>query len=389
MNILYTIPSLEVGGAEIFLARLATQLTDNYHTNVYILDFEKEKRDEKIVELFSKKVKFISNPYGSKQLNRFIEKLELIFKLPKYKLSNALYARFINKLIRKYNLHVLHSHLYRSDKIVSNSKIKINKIVTLHGCYNSIGQNRVAETETILSAFDKIVYISNRNIEMYHLLANKAELSKKTLKIYNGIELLTLSKTNEEKQSEATQLVVVSRCIKEKGWDTVIKAAIKLYNSNVKVNLNLVGDGEYLSELKSKYQHYKFINFVGATTNIGKYISEASICCFPSVYPHESFPNTILEYMVYGKTILSNDIGEVKSMMTNTTGEICGYIAPLSLAESELVEFYVDKIQLLVHQPNLIEKFNVLALANSKKFDIRNSVNAYLELYNNFERNKN
>jgi glycosyltransferase involved in cell wall biosynthesis len=387
MKLLVTIPSLEVGGAEIFLGRLLGYLAEKKGVQVFLLDFEREKRDPELIRTFSDKITLIHNPLGNLFLKKLFGKIEHMFKLENDLLSYKFYSVFLRNTIRKHKIGLIHSHLYRSDKIIARCVSGIPTVTTLHGCYNLFGPERSEEMIRILSSFKKIVYIADRNLEPFKQLSKKEELLKRTVKIYNGLNIDASVRSSVTKDQGLPRILVVTRCIPEKGWDIVLEAVKRLNKEQASAELELVGDGDYLNSLKQKYAGEPHVLFSGKVIDVASRISEAAICCFPSVYPNESFPNSILEYMMHKKPIISNRIGEVEHMLTMENGEYCALLAPANASHAELVDFYCQSIRELLQDRSKRERLARMAGENIKKFDLSHTADAYLKLYNTLQEN--
>lgn len=384
MNLLFTIPTIEVGGAEIFLARIATELSNIKGVKIYVLDFEKERRDKDVIKLFSNKIVFIKNPIGTLFWRRAIYKLELIFNVQPDSIKLKIYNLYIKYIIKRYRINHLHSHLYRSDKIISKLKLSIKRTTTLHGCYNIYTKEKFDELYQILNSFDHIIYITSFNLSPIKKLKNSDKILEKTIKIYNGVFI------NEPKLNTITynfhkqpmKVIIVSRCIEEKGWDIVIEAVLELINENKNITLDLLGDGDYLESLQKKYQFPGKINFHGKITKTEPYIINSHVCCFPSIHKTESFPNSILEYMQYGKPIISTAGGEIPLMMKSNNNETCGYLTPDNYTKKELTLFFKEKLNSYIENPEQILIHGRIALNCIKKFDIKKTAQSYLNIYN-------
>jgi glycosyltransferase involved in cell wall biosynthesis len=383
MTILYTIPSLEVGGAELFLARLSNYFSHMENVAVFILDFEKDKRDSEVLKLFSKNVKIINNPIGSRFAKRLFEKIELIFHLKKNSLEIKFYSTFFRFIIKKYKIDCIHSHLYRSDRIINQLSLGVKTFTTLHGCYNDFSEDKIPGLISILNSFNNIVYITDKNLLPIKKSANPNQILNKTIKIYNGvnIESCNFNASAPDLKTRPLKIIIVSRCIEAKGWDIVIDAVIELNAINFMVELSLIGDGDYLNVLKNRYKGQRGILFLGKCLNVNDYIQKADVCCFPSFYKNESFPNSILEYMSNGKPIISTEIGEVPIMMANSTGDLCGFISSGITLKQDLVKFFIEKILVFYNNSQLLEKYGLISLDCIKNFDIKNSAESYIKLY--------
>lgn len=380
INILYCIPSLEVGGAEIFLVRLFIALEKKAQTNLFLLDLERHKRDENLAKALPATVTLIDNPLDNPTALKFIEKAESILRFRKHRLLHLIYGIYLKRLVKKNRISVVHSHLYRSDRVIAAAGLKCKLITTLHGCYNAFGPERMAELTGILEKFKAIIYITERNLSPLRLSAKKESLLAKTIKIYNGINHIPSSDLAEPEIHSALRAVVVSRCIPEKGWDIVIEAVKRINSPDRKIHLTLVGDGPFLPALRSEFLPDDNIVFAGKQMDVFPFIAQANVCCFASTYKNESLPNSILEYMSCGKPIITTDIGETREMVTHE-GLVCGFIAPAGKEHNELVDFFEKKIRVYMENVSLLREHGRIARNCIKKFDIQRTADQYLSLY--------
>lgn len=379
MTILYTISSLEIGGAEIFLARLSRYLIEIENCQVFVFDFEQEKRDVRVLEQFSHNVQFVHNPYASKFLRRLIEKTEKIFRLDKDKITRGLYRHLFRKIIATHQIELIHSHLFRSDRVVARLDLNLPLITTLHGCYNYYDHQQAEAIFPILNAFKKIIYITERNLLPFQKMKKGVQLLEKSRRIYNGISLVKKKKIQRADEG-VLKVLVLSRCIREKGWELLIKAVTALNKSGENVQLHLVGDGEFLPYLKGQYEHLPFLFFHGMQSMTDPFIAAADVCCFPSLYANESLPNSILEYMLHAKPVIASRLGDIPVMM-HCEDETCGFIAVENASENDLQKFFEEKIKTYLYDPSLIAKHGSLAFECVQKFDLKNCANSYLQVY--------
>jgi glycosyltransferase involved in cell wall biosynthesis len=205
------------------------------------------------------------------------------------------------------------------------------------------------------------------------------ELLAKSVLIYNGIDLSPKPVLKEQTHA-LLRLVVVSRCIREKGWELLIRAVQEINSERSLVELSLVGDGDFLLYLKKTYGHLHYIMFEGMQATPETYIATADVCCFPTMYANESLPNSILEYQLQAKPIISSNLGDIAEMM-QVAGETCGYLAPTDCSEELLQNFFRDKIKSYLYDRTLINLHGQIALKCVQRFDLKICAERYVQVY--------
>ena len=119
----------------------------------------------------------------------------------------------------------------------------------------------------------------------------------------------------------------LSNMIKSKGYFDVLKAAIALKNNNI--HFHFAGEwqnendrGEFFETITQHDLHnvtfHGFIN--GAEKQ--KLFEQSHLFIFPTRYPNEAFPLSILEALSYGLPVLSTDEGSIPYILDNQCGII-------------------------------------------------------------------
>lgn len=139
--------------------------------------------------------------------------------------------------------------------------------------------------------------------------------------INNFIDVSKLTKFNSEKED---YYLYVGRFSKEKGVETLLKAAI-----NLPYKLKLAGSGPLFSELHNRYEN-KNIEFLGFKnwSDLKNIISRARFIVTPSEW-YENNPISVIESLCLGTPVLGARIGGIPEMinegingMTFTPGDI-------------------------------------------------------------------
>lgn len=148
------------------------------------------------------------------------------------------------------------------------------------------------------------------------LVVNSAGLRKMALDfsptndfkvICNGVDTDYFAPA-KDRNDEVVRILFVSRLIERKGLQDFIPQFREIVdNTNCNVELSIVGDGPYRSELENMVKKYDLIDFVRfeghkCREDILKYYQRADIFILPS--RKEGMPNVVLEAMACGLPIV-------------------------------------------------------------------------------------
>ncbi len=375
------------GGAEMFAIRLANELA--LTQNVYFVELypypAKEKRqlsllDQSRIKLFQPGKNFIGDWLDRQGMN---EKETRVGR--KQRIMNfyrRAKKRSIVSFIKKHQIDVVNSHSWDTDVYFAELKKETTfKLVSsFHGHYEFLAGKRAnydADTASALKGVDTVIYTSPKHRETLDHYGFPAE---KRRKIFYGVSMPLAAAATEYKKGDCLQLVMAARPIKEKGWEEAIQAVLSLqpkYPGVVK--LNLVGGGEYLDEMASRYRD-PAINFAGYKDDVRAMLEQAHIGLLPSYYIAESLPNTIIEYLFCGKPVITTDIGAIREMIS-TGVELAGVCIELHNGKPG-VELIAEAIEQYLGDPALVKQHSDLALKAAEKFTMETCIEEYLHAFN-------
>ncbi len=135
------------------------------------------------------------------------------------------------------------------------------------------------------------------------------------------------------KDKKVFKILYLGRMTNDKGVIELLHAAKLLMDKQIKLELNLVGSGEYLEELKALPAELGIndvVHFHGPIFNkekIRTYYQEADVFVLPTY--HEGFPRTLYEAMICGTPIITTFVGGIAGLMKNTVN--CLEIQPKSI----------------------------------------------------------
>jgi glycosyltransferase involved in cell wall biosynthesis len=280
------------------------------------------------------------------------------------------------KLSIKNKYDINHTHFIFPDGIIAYILKKITGlkyIVTAHGSdvpgYNPdrfklLHKLFLPFWKTITSNSEKIVLPSH----YLRSLAKRINSNLRTSVIPNGIRLNKFSFITKKKE----QILIVSRLFERKGVQYILRAL-----SGVKHNyiVNIVGDGPYLTSLKSiACENNLKVNFLGYLDNLSKELrrlyEESEIFIFTS--EAENFPIVLLEAMLAGMAIITTNNSGCKEVVGNSA----------ILINSKDPPAIREALIKLINNKRIREKLKYSARKRVEKlFSWRRVARQYLDLY--------
>lgn len=87
--------------------------------------------------------------------------------------------------------------------------------------------------------------------------------------------------------------------------------------------LVLVGAGSYVDELRRRPLPEGAI-LAGFSANTLEYVQHFDVGLLPTLFPHESLPTVVIEYVYCGKPVIASDVGEIEQMIRSEWGALVG-----------------------------------------------------------------
>jgi glycosyltransferase involved in cell wall biosynthesis len=386
-NILFVIPSLEMGGAQANMLRVANEL---YRTGsqATILDIKPSKRDIDFIDgLLDPAIPVYSPPFFLRD-NRKASKLE-----PKKGLFHRAVLKFLpvkiwlKLLLKRKGIKLIHSHMYLADAFLSKNLSSGTTVISKQcGCYNMISsniedakakhdwQNKV---NRIFQSIDGIVTLTDH----HNAVLTELGITKPQRRVYNGVVLPILSDDgNRTSKASPLKLVMCARDEPSKGWKIALDAVGQLLHEGYNIKFDLLGSGPYLDGLRAAYAQHPSIRFLGAHPKPMEVHVNYDVGLLPTTFKAESLPNTVIEYQACGLATIATRVGEIPNLLIQENvkaGQLIeiGREVDMQYSLSNAIRQYLEDSTLL-HE----HKQNALALRN--RFDIRQTAMQYLEFSN-------
>lgn len=298
-KVLYIIPSLELGGAEMLLIN---------HLNK--LDLEFYKPTLLIVGNKTSLTSHVNKDVAIIKINA--SKSNYLLKLPKIFLA-------VNNL----KPDVIHSHLFKANILSRFVGIFTNAIVInhYHGLSRWMSKSKLIFDKITQPLMDFGVVVSDKS---YALRLNREKINSSKLKlIYNFINQFPESIKYKEFSGETLILGMACRLIPLKNIPSVIKLVKYLNESGLSVNLEIAGSGpeqDRISNLIKELDLSKRVKLLGFQSDLEAFYKRINIYVVSS--ETEDFPLSLSESMSYGCAVISSDVGGIKSILDQGEGLI-------------------------------------------------------------------
>ena len=404
MRIVFGINNFDNAGAENFMLRLAKYFSFKGHEIALfsLLPIE-EKHINRVKIIFGdtfSSVELIGPYLPNRFLDFFLWKMNRAamifgkFDWRKEFIENKTKQKIIN-----FKPDLLNSHLFETDDFFSKD-LTIPHVISMHGPYeyylykdtNDDGEldqitktkgnkilnnNFIERAEKVLSKSNNVIYCADKNLEiLQHIEISNLKLEK----IYYGYE----RKEPSVKNREMTQLNIgmFARGVESKGWDILIEAFLRLEDKYEHITLMLAfSETNYMDYLKLKYVKNEKIQFLGLIDPIDEFLSSIDLVAFPTYYPGESLPNTIIESLMFDIPVISTQHAEIPNMI-KYDGLHAGTIVNIQDVEfDEQVKRFSDAIEKYLINPNFLQEQKENCKIVSNQFEMDTCYNKYLDFF--------
>lgn len=354
MNILQVIPNLETGGAQKLLEYLLPYLTKDNDVEMVVF-----KRNESEIE---KKIE----SYGIK-----IHNLNVSYRSPLaiYKLRNH---------IKKAD--VVHVHLFPANYYAVLANIGIDKplFFTEHSTHNKRRDHKLLRgmESWMYRHFSGIACISEDTQKNLEVWTQGKTTPEKLQVIENGINLgiykdYSATKSQEEIFGRSgLPVLMISRFVESKDHASLVRALSFIDDNEVFVAF--AGDGPLrtqIEELTDKLGLTHKVVFLGKRNDIPDIIQSSFIGVQSSNW--EGFGLTAIEMMAGGLPVIASDVKGLNSIVEGAG----------MLFEKGNPEILAEKINLLLHNPDLYESLKIKGYQRANNFSIGKTAEKYLEMF--------
>ncbi|CDF57737.1 glycosyltransferase [Thermobrachium celere] len=299
--------------------------------------------------------------------------------------SGRLMAIGIKKIVRDINkefkFDIIHSHVALPDGyagMIINQKYKVPHVVTIHGqdFQNTIYKSEKCKKQ-LFKVLDNVDYIITVSNKLKKIVEGESFYSK-IVTINNGIDKEIIVNQFKPRQSDnKIKIVSVSNLKKTKGLQYNLYALERLVRKYKDVYYDIIGEGEYKSELKRLVDELGLVNnvrFLGKMdhSKVISILKNYDIFSLPSY--KEGFGMVYLEAMAQGLPVIAVKGEGIEDVINNS---INGF-----LVERENIDELEKVLEKLVLDTNLRISIGKKALETVKN-NYTWEINSYkiIELY--------
>lgn len=394
MQVVLVTESLNTGGAETFILRLGAALQAT-GASVSIFVLRGDLINKEMVRRISPDIPLlvVNLPF----LPLWLKLDGALFRMGfSFSLMRWIHAQQLKAHLRSVEADIVHSHLLTADLVAARSCANLNipYVSTMHGDYLALeakGRSRAARIWNFYAALREIepsvahmVCITEQQKAQLSRLMPSLAKKDRISKIYNGYAASVGDLSNGDEPEvlrglpdDAFVVGMVARGVRDKGWDVLIAAfkALDLPNAW----LVLVGDGDYLQQIRPGSQHPRIL-FCGNVVDPLRYIAHFDVACLPTQFSTESLPTVVIEYMYLGKPVIATSVGEIPNMLEAKSDAPAGLL--IDLAETPAMAEQMQAALLRLYENKAERKIlGINALKAVKKFDMDACVAAYLDVY--------
>jgi glycosyltransferase involved in cell wall biosynthesis len=326
MRVLYVIPSMGFGGAEVLLATQIPYLIEGGVQPIIVT----AASDAPVLEAAKLPIKHIS--LGLRQASGRASALAWCIRL----------ASRLRAVVRDVQPDLVHLNLYASDAWGRLASRGLARTVTtwhrtdLWMASKSLNDaaRKQLERWTAGRADASIVAVSNEVKEWGcgHLGIPGAKVTV----LYNGIDLARFPGVFPRRDNTVPRLVMVGRFWEQKGHDIALRALRIVANAGVKLEADFLGDGPLWKEMEALAQTLelgKTVNFLGARDDVPEILPRYDLFIMPSRY--EGLPIAALEAMAAFVPMVATRVAGLSEVVEHErTGLLVPPEDPQALAEA-------------------------------------------------------
>ncbi|WP_282018730.1 N-acetyl-alpha-D-glucosaminyl L-malate synthase BshA [Salegentibacter mishustinae] len=299
----------------------------------------------------------------------------------------ALSSKLVN-VVKQFNIELLHVHYaiphayagYMAKKMLAEEGINLPMVTTLHGTDITLVGNHPFYKPAVTFSINNSDVVTSVSESLKEDTLKFFQIRKKIEVVPNFIDCGKYDKKEftdcqREMMADKKEKIIthISNFRKVKRIDDVIKIFYEI-QKKIDAKLMMVGEGpekEMAEDLAEELHIEDKVMFLGQSHEIDKILCFSDLFLLPS--EKESFGLSALEAMVNGVAVISTNTGGLPEV--NQHG-ISGYLSNVG----DIEEMASNALKILQNE-EILEKFKQGARDVAEKFDIKNVVPLYEDIY--------
>jgi len=390
MKILFTTHALSIGGIEVLALRLSEAFADAGH-QITLYDFNPDRRSAPFVAQYDT-TRFQLAGFTPGPVADWLtwKTNAVLFKTGWWRntLRDTLTKRHFARFLATHEFDVICSLSFHEDYLACQyaAAKQTPVVVSMHGTYEHAAPEWPQRARAIYESVRAIIYLADKNMAWYRAQPY-FNPNMPLHKIYTGTDLgkpvpATLNRVDVGLSTEAFVFILVARGVAEKGWQQAIEALLSLRGRYPEAALLLVGEGEFIAEMRLRYAHEPGIIFYGKHPNPLELVRLAQVGLLPTYFSLESLPVSVMEYLRCALPVVATDIGEIADMLRLSPAQTAGTVLALPPDGGPVaVSSLAQAMEQYLADPAFYQTKVGLAERASLKFDIRECVAKYTQVF--------
>jgi glycosyltransferase involved in cell wall biosynthesis len=219
-----------------------------------------------------------------------------------------------------------------------------------------------------------IVSPSQANLDQFLKISGLIPSSKSVIINPNNYPKPTVALTGGQKSK--LRLLYVGQISAIKGVDFLIRTIISA-NLIDRVELNVVGAGRDLDQIRARYSDYSSISFAGHVSQqeVANAMAGADLLCVPSLW-RENSPGVVIQALQIGLPVFASRTGGIPELVRDgIDGRLLGPGDEIDWGEA---------ISSIVNDPSKLDLFRGKIRENLERFSASRSVESYVEIIERF-----
>ena len=371
-KIVHIISNLSIGGAQILLFDILSNLKKKEDLDIYLITIDSgvyiEKYKDAGINVIDLGEKGLVNP-------------NIYFK--------------IKKVINSIKPDIVHTHLNKADFYgrVAAKKLKVPVIFSTCHNYSTTHTGADINRKSFFDIIDNKVtdysdcsLIAISELVKKYLINRNQLFEKRTEVIYNGIDInKSVYRLSQEKiiklraennlNSDDFIISIIGRLDKQKGHLFFLEAVKEILLHNRKIKILIIGDGKLrvqIEEYIKKNELSSQVIMKGFLPDSEPYIEISDLICMPSLW--EGFGLVVTEGIIKRKIVLASNVGGIPEIIQDG---ISGF-----LFEPQNKTELTEKLTYIYRNFTKLDKIKENALSILKeKFDIAKNSEEYYKYY--------
>ena len=275
----------------------------------------------------------------------------------------------LQPLIRELGIEIVHSHHSWLDLTTAEllrDEPDVRLVVTSHGLYDAMQPEQLARTATdLVPRVAAFTVVAEKNRKAFETMGADP---RRIYSIGNAIDerpIEPVSRAELGLSEQAFVACLVSRAIREKGWEVAIEAmGLARQATGADLQLLLVGSGPERQRLPALHSD-PWIHYLGFRPHASDLFACADVGLLPSSFSSESSPFTLMECLRAGRPYIASDLGEIAAMLQSKNG-LAGAVIPLRNGVADAAGF-AQAIAAYVGQPEHLKAHQERARAIARR----------------------